>query len=123
VQPSADFPADGKAYTGDGPALTSSFLDGLGVTAAKAAMIDWLEAECGARQYADMLVAFTPPVAERPERTTIGAMSLPDKYLEAFEPKYPFRGPRSCLARGVGVAEPDGSTSKRARMGVPDSGV
>jgi leucyl-tRNA synthetase len=45
VQPSADFPADGKAYTGDGPAINSSFLDGLGVTAAKAAIIDWLEAE------------------------------------------------------------------------------
>ncbi|GAA3296153.1 leucine--tRNA ligase [Dactylosporangium vinaceum] len=43
VQPSADFPEDGKAYTGDGPAINSSFLNGLGVAEAKAAIIDWLE--------------------------------------------------------------------------------
>ncbi|MFI6757814.1 leucine--tRNA ligase [Micromonospora sp. NPDC050417] len=48
VQPSAGF--DGKAYTGDGPAINSSAperglnLDGLGVTDAKAAIIAWLEA-------------------------------------------------------------------------------
>ena len=40
VQPSAGF--DGKAYTGDGPAINSGFLDGLGVDEAKARMIDWL---------------------------------------------------------------------------------
>ncbi|MEV4509034.1 leucine--tRNA ligase [Dactylosporangium sp. NPDC049525] len=43
VQPSADFPSDGKAYTGDGPAINSAFLDGLAVTEAKAKIIDWLE--------------------------------------------------------------------------------
>jgi leucyl-tRNA synthetase len=53
VQPSADFPADGKAYLGDGPAINSSTpkgfkgkklsLDGLDVAAAKAKIIDWLE--------------------------------------------------------------------------------
>ncbi|WP_433609204.1 leucine--tRNA ligase [Dactylosporangium sp. CA-139114] len=43
VQPSADFPADGKAYTGDGPAINSSFLNGMGVAEAKASIIDWLE--------------------------------------------------------------------------------
>ncbi len=45
VQPPAGF--DGKAYVGDGPAVNSSTdglsLDGLGVTEAKAAIIDWLE--------------------------------------------------------------------------------
>jgi len=40
VQPPADF--DGQAYTGDGPAINSGFLDGLGVAEAKARMIDWL---------------------------------------------------------------------------------
>ncbi len=40
VQPPADF--DGKAWTGDGPAINSGFLDGLGVAEAKARMIDWL---------------------------------------------------------------------------------
>jgi leucyl-tRNA synthetase len=53
VQPSPDFPADGKAYLGDGPAINSSTpkglagkklsLDGLDVAAAKAKIIDWLE--------------------------------------------------------------------------------
>ncbi|MDQ4105404.1 MAG: class I tRNA ligase family protein, partial [Actinomycetota bacterium] len=35
---------DGEAYTGDGPAINSSFLDGLGVEEAKKAITDWLEA-------------------------------------------------------------------------------
>ncbi len=43
VQPSDGF--DGKAYLGDGPAINSGFLDGMGVDEAKAAMIAWLEAE------------------------------------------------------------------------------
>ncbi|MFI5914981.1 leucine--tRNA ligase [Dactylosporangium sp. NPDC051541] len=48
VQPSADFPADGRAYTGDGPAINSSAsngldLNGLGVAEAKASTIEWLE--------------------------------------------------------------------------------
>ncbi|TDU87515.1 leucyl-tRNA synthetase [Kribbella voronezhensis] len=45
VQPEEGF--DGKAYTGDGPAINSAndeiSLDGLGVTEAKAKIIDWLE--------------------------------------------------------------------------------
>jgi leucyl-tRNA synthetase len=40
VQPPEDF--DGGAYTGDGPAINSRWLDGLGVTDAKNAAIDWL---------------------------------------------------------------------------------
>ena len=48
VQPPEGF--DGKAYTGDGPAINSAApergidLDGLGVTEAKARIIEWLEA-------------------------------------------------------------------------------
>jgi leucyl-tRNA synthetase len=41
VQPSEGF--DGKAYTGDGPAINSAFLDGLGVDDAKAEITSWLE--------------------------------------------------------------------------------
>ncbi|MBO6574834.1 MAG: leucine--tRNA ligase [Rhodothermales bacterium] len=41
VQPSEGF--DGKAFTGEGPAINSGFLDGLGVVEAKSRMIDWLE--------------------------------------------------------------------------------
>ncbi len=48
VQPPSDFddaiPGDG-AYTGDGPAVNSSFLDGLAVVDAKTKIIEWLEAE------------------------------------------------------------------------------
>ena len=36
---------DGEAYLGDGPAINSEWLDGLGVTEAKARAIAWLEAE------------------------------------------------------------------------------
>jgi leucyl-tRNA synthetase len=41
VQPTPDF--DGQAFTGDGPAINSDFLDGLGVADAKARIIEWLE--------------------------------------------------------------------------------
>ena len=34
---------EGEAYTGDGPAIASSFLDGLGIADAKAAITTWLE--------------------------------------------------------------------------------
>ena len=36
---------EGKAYVGDGPAINSGFLDGLGVADAKRKIIDWLERE------------------------------------------------------------------------------
>ncbi|MCE7885575.1 MAG: leucine--tRNA ligase, partial [Actinobacteria bacterium ATB1] len=36
---------EGEAYTGDGPAINSEWLDGLDVVAAKAKAIDWLEAQ------------------------------------------------------------------------------
>jgi leucyl-tRNA synthetase len=42
---------DGEAYTGEGPAINSEWLNGLGVDAAKARAIEWLEAEgIGARR-------------------------------------------------------------------------
>ncbi len=41
VQPPEDF--EGKAYTGEGPAINSDLLDGLGVEDAKASMTRWLE--------------------------------------------------------------------------------
>ena len=40
VEPAAGF--DGEAYVGEGPAINSGFLDGLGVDDAKAAIIQWL---------------------------------------------------------------------------------
>ncbi len=41
VRPPEDF--EGKAFTGDGPAMNSGFLDGLRVAEAKAKMTGWLE--------------------------------------------------------------------------------
>jgi len=41
VQPPEDF--DGDAFTGEGPAINSGFLDGLGVAEAKEKMTAWLE--------------------------------------------------------------------------------
>ncbi len=41
VEPPSDF--NGEAYTGEGPAISSGFLDGLFVEEAKARMIAWLE--------------------------------------------------------------------------------
>lgn len=43
VQPPDGF--EGKAYTGDGPAINSGFLNGLYIDEAKRAIIDWLEAQ------------------------------------------------------------------------------
>ncbi len=43
VQPPPGHPA-GQAYSGEGPSINSGFLDGLGVAAAKARIIEWLEA-------------------------------------------------------------------------------
>ncbi|GGN06903.1 leucine--tRNA ligase [Lentzea pudingi] len=41
VQPSEGF--EGEAYTGDGPAVNSGFLDGMAIDEAKKTMIGWLE--------------------------------------------------------------------------------
>ncbi|WP_155373154.1 leucine--tRNA ligase [Catellatospora vulcania] len=43
VQPTEGF--DGKAFTGEGPAINSGMLDGLGIAEAKEKIIAWLEAE------------------------------------------------------------------------------
>ena len=48
VQPPESF--DGEAYTGDGPAINSGFLDGLEISEAKTQIREWLEANgCGER--------------------------------------------------------------------------
>ncbi len=43
VQPTEGF--DGQAFTGDGPAINSGFLDGLRIVEAKTKMLEWLVAE------------------------------------------------------------------------------
>lgn len=41
VEPPSEF--DGKAYTGDGPAINSEFLNGLNINDAKKKIVEWLE--------------------------------------------------------------------------------
>ncbi|MFS8100432.1 leucine--tRNA ligase [Lentzea alba] len=41
VQPTADF--EGEAFTGEGPAINSGFLDGMDIAEAKKTIINWLE--------------------------------------------------------------------------------
>lgn len=48
VQPPAEF--EGGAYTGDGPAIESGFLNGMHIAEAKEAMMDWLEEQSVGRR-------------------------------------------------------------------------
>ena len=93
VQPPEDF--GGKAYTGEGVAINSGFLDGLGVDEAKRRMIEWLE-ERGAGKRAvtyrlrDWLISRqrywgTPiPIIYCPEH---GAVPVPEEDLPVLLPE------------------------------------
>jgi len=93
VQPPDDF--DGKAYTGDGPAINSDFLNDLGVDEAKRRMISWLE-ENGAGEgtvtyrLRDWLISRqrywgTPiPIIYCPEH---GAIPVPEEDLPVLLPE------------------------------------
>ena len=93
VEPPEGF--EGKAYTGDGPAINSGFLDGLHVGEAKERMIEWLE-ERGAGRRAvtyrlrDWLISRqrywgTPiPIIYCPEH---GAVPVPEEDLPVRLPE------------------------------------
>ena len=93
VQPPDDF--DGKAYTGDGSAINSDFLNDLGVDEAKRRMISWLE-ENGAGEgtvtyrLRDWLISRqrywgTPiPIIYCPEH---GAVPVPEEDLPVLLPE------------------------------------
>jgi leucyl-tRNA synthetase len=93
VQPPDDF--DGKAYTGDGSAINSDFLNDLGVDEAKRRMISWLE-ENGAGEgtvtyrLRDWLISRqrywgTPiPIIYCPEH---GAIPVPEEDLPVLLPE------------------------------------
>jgi leucyl-tRNA synthetase len=93
VQPPEGF--DGKAYTGEGPATNSGFLDGLGVDEAKERMIEHLEREGTGRRAVtyrirDWLISRqrywgTPiPIIYCPEH---GAVPVPEKDLPVRLPE------------------------------------
>ena len=93
VQPPEGF--EGKAYTGDGPAINGGFLDGLGVEEAKERMIEHLEREGTGRRAVtyrirDWLISRqrywgTPiPIIYCPEH---GAVPVPEKDLPVRLPE------------------------------------
>jgi leucyl-tRNA synthetase len=93
VQPPDDF--EGKAYTGDGPAINSGFLNGLGVEGAKKRMVVWLEEHGRGRaavtyRLRDWLISRqrywgTPiPIIYCPEH---GAVPVPEEDLPVLLPQ------------------------------------
>jgi len=125
VQPPDDF--DGTAYLGDGPAVNSGFLNGLAIDAAKAKIIDWLEAQGkGERRVnyklRDWLFSrqryWGEPfpilfVEEEPQavREADLPVTLPD--LEAFKPSGTPEGPLATATEWLHTTDPE--TGKRAR--------
>jgi leucyl-tRNA synthetase len=93
VQPPQNF--EGKAYTGDGPAINSGFLNGLGVEEAKKRMGEWLEEHGRGRaavtyRLRDWLISRqrywgTPiPIIYCPEH---GAVPVPEEDLPVLLPQ------------------------------------
>ena len=133
VEPPADFA--GQAYPGDGPAINSSFLDGLGIDEAKRRIIDWLEQrQLGRRkvQYKlrDWLFSRQRywgepfPVVHADDGTVV---TLPDDWLPvtlpAIDDYRPTADGRPPLARAgddwLRVTLPDGRTGTRETNTMP----
>ncbi|MEM1125275.1 MAG: leucine--tRNA ligase [Bacteroidota bacterium] len=136
VQPPADF--EGTAYTGEGPAINSGFLDGLGVAEAKAAIIDWLEAQGhGTRQVNYKLrdwlfsrqrywgepfpIVFVDDQGERvhkPLAPTDLPLTLPD--LEEFKPSGSPEGPLALATDWLHTTDPEtGHPARRETNTMP----
>jgi leucyl-tRNA synthetase len=125
VQPPEDF--DGEAYTGEGPAINSGFLNGLHVADAKKKMIEWLE-ESGRGQprvnfkLRDWLfsrqrywgepfpILFVDDVAKSVPDEDLPVV-LPD--LKEFKPSGSPEGPLAAAGEWLDVADPD--TGRPAR--------
>ncbi len=106
VQPSEGFEEDGgKAYLGDGPAINSGFLDGLGVDDAKAAITEWLEAEGRGEGTVTYKLAVQPPA--------LLGRAVPD-HLRRH--RHPDGRPRIGAARAA--ARPDGLGASSPRRGL-----
>ena len=125
VQPPEDF--DGKAYTGQGPAINSGFLDGLEMEGAKRKIIDWLEAEGRGKakinyKLRDWLFSRQrywgepfPIVFVDGEPKTLPEKALPVVLpdLEEFKPSGSPEGPLAAATDWLDIIDPD--TGKPAR--------
>ncbi len=125
VRPPADF--TGLAYTGDGPAINSEFLDGLHVQEAKERILDWLEEQgVGNRKVnyklRDWLFSRQrywgepiPVVFESEEVRSLPENALPITLpeLEEFKPSGTPEGPLALAEDWLNTTNPD--TGKAAR--------
>ena len=125
VRPPADF--TGLAYTGDGPAINSEFLDGLHVQEAKERILDWLEEQgVGNRKVnyklRDWLFSRQrywgepiPIVFESEEVRSLPENALPITLpeLEEFKPSGTPEGPLALAEDWLNTTNPD--TGKAAR--------
>ncbi|MGI9257653.1 MAG: leucine--tRNA ligase, partial [Gammaproteobacteria bacterium] len=125
VEPPDDF--DGKAYTGQGPAINSGFLDGLEMEDAKRKIIDWLEAEGRGKakinyKLRDWLFSRQrywgepfPIVFVDGEPKTLPEEALPVALpdLEEFKPSGSPEGPLAAATDWLDITDPD--TGKPAR--------
>ncbi len=125
VQPPPDF--TGLAYTGDGPAMNSDFLDGLHVDAAKKKIIHWLEEQKVGRRKVnyklrDWLFSRQrywgepiPVVFEREEVCSLPENALPITLpeLEEFKPSGTPEGPLALAEDWLNTTNP--STGQMAR--------
>ena len=122
VQPPEGF--DGKAFTGDGPAINSGFLDGLDVDDAKAKIIEWLEengAGRGAVTYRlrDWLFArqryWGEPIPIVYDETGL-PIALPDSMLPLELPETTEFAPKS-FDPNDSESTPEAAAGSGARMG------
>ncbi len=125
VQPPPGF--TGLAYTGDGPAINSDFLDGLHVEDAKARILDWLEEhELGQRKVnyklRDWLFSRQrywgepiPIVFEHEKVRSLSEEALPIALpeLAEFKPSGTPEGPLALASEWLNITDPD--TGKSAR--------
>jgi len=120
VQPPEDF--DGKAYTGDGPAINSDFLNGLHVEEAKETIIEWLEEHGKGRakvnyKLRDWLfsrqrywgepfpIVFTEDGEDKPVPEDELPVTLPD--LDEFKPSGTPQGPLATVDDWVQTTDPE----------------
>ncbi len=132
VQPPPDF--TGLAYTGDGPAMNSEFLDGLHIEDAKIRILDWLEAQkvgCRKVNYKlrDWLFSRQrywgepiPVVFQSEEVHSLPENVLPIKLpeLDEFKPSGTPEGPLALATEWLTVTNPDtGEVARRETNTMP----
>jgi leucyl-tRNA synthetase len=132
VAPPPDFA--GEAYTGDGPAINSGFLDGLPVAPAKTRMIDWLEETGRGRRRVnyklrDWLFSrqryWGEPfpilfVDGRPKSVPVDALPVTLPELEDFKPSGSPEGPLAAAGDWLHTRDPEtGAAARRETNTMP----